>query len=238
MESLQTPVEIDTGLYRWSAPHPEWRTAIEWGHEVASWAVVCGDSLVLVDPLVPSTEESGQGPVLSALDALARYARAVEIMVTIPYHARSAEPLFHRWRESLPVRIWGHRAVATRFLRDDTPLEIIRTSKDGTPAELPASVLAFPIGNPRRYETPLWFPTHRALAFGDALVGYDDALRIWQQGPFSRQWYREKFLPTLLPLLQLDVERVLATHGPPVLADGRAALRAALAAPPWDHTAK
>jgi hypothetical protein len=31
---------------------------------------------------------------------------------------------------------------------------------------------------------------------------------------------------------------VLATHGPPVLADGRAALQAALAAPPWDHTAK
>jgi hypothetical protein len=238
MESLRTPLEIDTGLFRWATPHPEWHTTIEWGHEVASWALVCGDSLVLVDPLVPATGEAGQAHILAALDGLAEYARAVEIMVTIPYHARSAEPLYHRWRETRPTRIWGHRAVATRFLRDDTPLELIRTGKDGAPAELAASVLAFPIGNPRRYETPLWFPGHRALAFGDALVGFDDTLRIWQQGPFSTQWYREKFLPTLLPLLKLDVERVLATHGPPALTGGREALRAALSAPPWDHTAK
>jgi hypothetical protein len=62
-------------------------------------------------------------------------------------------------------------------------------------------------------------------------------LRIWQQGPFSRQWYRDKFLPTLLPLLELDTERILVTHGPPILKGGRQALRAALAAPPWDHAA-
>jgi hypothetical protein len=127
--------------------------------------------------------------------------------------------------------------VARRWRRGDTPLEIIRTAKDGAPAKLAAAVLAFPIGNPRRYETPLWFPDHRALAFGDALVGYEGSLRVWQQGPFSKQWYREKFLPTLAPLLTLDVERVLATHGPPVTHGGREALRAAVAAPPWDHAA-
>ena len=57
----------------------------------------------------------------------------------------------------------------------------------------------------------------------------------WAQEPPREAWYRERFLPTLEPLLELDVERVLVTHGAPVLSGGRAALRAALQAPPWLH---
>ena len=33
--------EITKGVFRWTAPHPEWRTRIEWGHQVASYALVC-----------------------------------------------------------------------------------------------------------------------------------------------------------------------------------------------------
>jgi len=238
MEPPQTPDEVAAGVFRWTAPHPEWRTAIEWGHEVASWALVCGDMLVLVAPLLPPDDDPRRPLVAGRLDELAEAARAVEIMVTIPYHARSAEPLYHHFRKTRPTRVWGHRALASRWTRDDTPLELIETGRDGTPARLPAGVLAFPIGNPRRYETPLWFAAHRALAFGDALVGYEGTLRVWQQGPFSKKWYVEKYRPTLLPLLRLDIERVLVTHGPPVLEDGRAALRAALGTAPWDHAAK
>jgi hypothetical protein len=49
------------------------------------------------------------------------------------------------------------------------------------------------------------------------------------------RFYRERFNPTLEPLLELDPERVLVTHGEPVLSDGRARLRAAIAAGPWYH---
>ena len=49
------------------------------------------------------------------------------------------------------------------------------------------------------------------------------------------RWYRERFVPTLDALLDLAVERVLVTHGEPVLDDGAAALRGALAAEPWYH---
>ena len=42
-------------------------------------------------------------------------------------------------------------------------------------------------------------------------------------------------MPTLEPLRSLDLDRVLVTHGEPVLRDGAAALEAALAAPPWYH---
>ena len=97
--------------------------------------------------------------------------------------------------------------------------------------------MAQAIGKPRRREMPLWFPSHRALAFGDAVVGVEDGLRIWDTlDGKSPDWYRERFLPTLEPLLELDPEHVLVTHGPPALGDGRERLAEALARPPWWHT--
>ena len=48
-----------------------------------------------------------------------------------------------------------------------------------------------------------------------------------------REWYEGRFLPTLRPLLDLDFEHVLVTHGPPVIGDGRERLRRGLDAPPW-----
>lgn len=61
-------------------------------------------------------------------------------------------------------------------------------------------------------------------------------LRLWAQArPDARRrgWWRDVFAPTLEPLLDLPLERVLVTHGAPVLEDGAAALRSALAAAPW-----
>ena len=43
------------------------------------------------------------------------------------------------------------------------------------------------------------------------------------------------FAPTLSALLELPARRVLVTHGAPVLDDGAAALRAAVATEPWYH---
>jgi hypothetical protein len=39
----------------------------------------------------------------------------------------------------------------------------------------------------------------------------------------------------LEPLLQLEIVSVLVTHGPPVVGNGREALRSALAAGPWHY---
>jgi molybdenum cofactor biosynthesis enzyme MoaA len=51
-----------------------------------------------------------------------------------------------------------------------------------------------------------------------------------------RTWYEQRFLPTLDALTGLDVERVLVTHGEPVLRDGAQALAASLARPPWSRS--
>jgi hypothetical protein len=94
------------------------------------------------------------------------------------------------------------------------------------------------IGKPRRYETPLFVPEHRALVFGDAIVEAGGLLRVWMQReitPGRLAWYAERLRPSLEPLLAFDVEHVLVTHGRPVPGGGRAALRAALDAGPWYH---
>jgi hypothetical protein len=65
----------------------------------------------------------------------------------------------------------------------------------------------------------------------------DGTLRVWEVATTEkrRMWYRGRFVPTLEPLLELDVEHVLVTHGLPIVGGGREALRRALAAEPWDY---
>jgi len=214
--------ELAEGLWRWTARHEQWHPG-EWGSRVASFAVDAGDATLLIDPLLPDEDAA----VLAQLDAMA--ARPVAILVTIPYHTRSAEPL----RERYGATIHGHPAVAKR-LRDSTGFAAIEPG-----AELPGGARAFKIGRPRRFETPIHLPSHRALALGDAIVTTPEGdLRLWHNERVDAaraRWYREVFAPTAAPLLELDVERILVTHGGPILHDGRAALAGALDAAPWYH---
>jgi len=66
----------------------------------------------------------------------------------------------------------------------------------------------------------------------------DGALRVWADQRVdakAERFYRDRFNPTLEPLLELGVERVLVTHGQPILSDGAAALERALRARPWNQ---
>ena len=218
-----TPEPIADDLWRWSARHPEWHPG-EFGKEVASFALRSDRDAILIDPLLPPDP----GPVLELLDGIAE--ERLAILVSIPYHVRSSEELRNRYRDRAEVTIWGHRACRKR-LEDDAGFHAIEPGD-----ELPAGASAHRIGRPRRFETPLHLPSHRALVFGDALVEVGGRLRVWSDRPVDggvARFYRERFTPTLEPLLELDVERVLVTHGHPVLEDGRAKLRAALRAKPW-----
>jgi hypothetical protein len=66
----------------------------------------------------------------------------------------------------------------------------------------------------------------------------DGRLVVWSErrvdGKVER-FYRERFNPTLEPLLELDFDRVLVTHGEPRLEGGKQALADALSAKPWYH---
>jgi hypothetical protein len=219
------PKQLADGLWRWTARHPEWHPG-DFGREVASFAVQANADVLLIDPLLPPEPQ----PVLDLVDGL--LGDRVAILISIPYHVRSAEELWRRYRDRADCAIWGHPACAKRLKQRGGFREI----EPGVP--LPAGVSAHAIGRPRRHETPLYVPTHRALVFGDAVAAVDGELRVWSLGKVDdsrARWYRERFNPSLEPLLELDFERVLVTHGEPVLSDGRAKLRAALEARPWYH---
>jgi hypothetical protein len=210
--------ELADGLWRWTARHPEWHPG-DWGSEVASFALDASDATLLIDPLV------ADDAVLDRLDELA--GQPVAILITVPYHTRSAEPL----RDRYGATIHGHPAV-TKRLRSTKGFEPMEPG-----AELPGGARAFAIGKPRRHETPIHLPSHRALAWGDAIVTTPEGeLRLWHYERVDAKrarWYRERFNPTLAPLLELDLDRILVTHGEPILTDGASALAGALDATPW-----
>jgi hypothetical protein len=95
---------------------------------------------------------------------------------------------------------------------------------------LPAGVQSLPIRGAG--ETIFWLPGQRTLVPGDRLLGDDDGgLRVCPESwlaylpsAITAAELRER----LRPLLALPVERVLVSHGEPVLADGRRALAEAL----------
>jgi glyoxylase-like metal-dependent hydrolase (beta-lactamase superfamily II) len=93
-----------------------------------------------------------------------------------------------------------------------------------TDGPLPSGVEAHAV--PAGEETAYWLPAHGALVFGDAVLGAEDGVRLcpesWLDGTLAQ--LRDE----LRPLLDLPVERLLVSHGEPVLADGRAALQRAL----------
>jgi hypothetical protein len=213
------------GLWRWTARHPEWHPG-DFGAEVACFAAQAGDTTLLIDPLLPPDPQ----PVLEVVDVALKDRLA--ILITIPYHVRSSEELWKRYRKQAEATIHGHPACAKR-LTDESGFRPIDTDE-----ELPGGVTAHPIGKPRRYETPLHLPSHAALVFGDAVAEWDGRLRVWAADKVDakvERFYRERFNPTLRPLLDLDFDAVLPTHGEPVLDGGKQELRQALEARPWYH---
>ena len=48
--------KLQTGLWHWTAPHPDWKPGEEWDEVVSSYAIDDGDRLLLIDPLSPPSE--------------------------------------------------------------------------------------------------------------------------------------------------------------------------------------
>lgn len=216
--------EIVPGIWCW-ARRPRGLRPGEFGGRTSYALAVDGETL-LADPLVGGDKD----PALGGLDDLVR--GRVRILISKPYHTRSAEFLWRRYHRA-KARIYGHPEVATR-LGDVPGFEAVTggTSVGG--------VACFhPIGSPPRSGQPIEIPAHRALVFGDAVVETGGGeLRVWEDPLDSerrRRWWHERYLPTLEHLAALEAGHVLVTHGQPVLGDGAAALRRALECDPWQR---
>jgi len=175
----------------------------EWGEEVGCLAVETGDGLVLIDPLDPPTE----------------VAKPDHVLLTVFWHLRSASAIAapHLWATKSSTRSAANRGV---------------TVTDQVDGELPGGIVA--IQTVRRPEVVYWLPEQQSVVAGDVLLGAgakpkptDEPLRLCPERWLSGKTH-DDLRESLSPLLDLPVERVLVSHGAPVLADGRAALERVL----------
>ncbi len=192
--------EIQTGLWHWQAPHPDWKPGEGWDELVSSYAIDDGGRLLLFDPLAAP----------GAIEELAA-GRETAIVLTCPWHVRDAQSLAERLGASL--------YVPPPDESDPNPVagHVFRSGD-----RLPVGVEALPGMEPN--DLMLWIESRRALVAGDTFIDRGNGLE------FPVDWADkgvppEQILEGLRPLLALPVELVLPTHGAPT---GRAALERAL----------
>ena len=196
--------ELRPGLWRWTALHPEWEHAENWGPEVGSVYAELPDSLVVVDPLIPAEEEE---TFWSALDRdVERLGLPVHVLLTVHWHERSVATVLDRYKATL----W-------------------RPEESG---ELPTGVHAEVVKGSDWVEALFFLEPHRALVAGDLLVGTDGGVQLpinWFPKD-EREWAERNLKPELRERLSaLPVELVIVSHGEPVMEKGAEALRRALA---------
>jgi len=194
--------ELAPGLHRWTARHPGWEPGAEPGSP-ADWPPEVGCvAYEAPDALVLVDPLVADWAPLDAL--VERSGRPVVVLTTMRFHGRSRDEVAERYGAELR-----------------------------TPTEAPpAGVRRIPVEGMDEPMVHLEAP--RALVPGDRLLGDAGGLRMC---PESWLGYIDRSSPpdhaalraALAPLLELDVELVLTSHGEPVLGDGAAALRALLA---------
>jgi glyoxylase-like metal-dependent hydrolase (beta-lactamase superfamily II) len=199
---MSLATEIAPGLRRWTAWHEEWK------QEVGSLAVQTKDGLTLIDPLEPPPDVR----------------KPDHVLLTVFWHGRSAGELGaeHVWAPARAVRRLHNRGVD------------VTGAFDADPEDLPGGIRAFPTA--REAEVVYWLPDQRAIAVGDVLLGAgakphatSEPLRLCPQRWLGKATYAQ-LRKSLRPLLDLPLERILVSHGDPVLSGAKDAL-AALVAP-------
>jgi len=196
-------LEIAPGLFRWSAPHPEWEpraapgSAQDWDERVGSVLYQAPDTAVLIDPLLPRDDREEFARWLDRRIG----GRPVSILTTIRWHRRDREELAERYR-STTSRAWN---------------------------AIPPGVEPRPLRGAG--ETVYWLPAVASLVAGDRLIGgRNGGVEVCPQSWLEEVHVNRAGLVELLrALVELPIERLLVSHGEPVLHDGRAALVRAIA---------
>ena len=77
--------ELQTGLWHWEAPHPQWEPRQPWHQLVSSYAIDDGKRLLLFDPIAPPSE----------IEELAASRESV-VVLTAPWHERDTQSIVER----------------------------------------------------------------------------------------------------------------------------------------------
>jgi glyoxylase-like metal-dependent hydrolase (beta-lactamase superfamily II) len=139
--------------------------------------------------------------------------------VTVYWHGRStaAVEARHVWASTRSARPLRNRGIG-----------VTDAFREGD--ELPGGIRA--LQTARSAEVVYWLPDQRALAVGDVLLGAgakprptDEPLRLCPDGWLGQRTHDE-LRASLRPMLELPLERVLVSHGRPLLRGGADALAA------------
>jgi hypothetical protein len=192
---------IVPGLWRWTATHPAWRPGAQ-PDSPDDWDECVGSVLCVGDDtavFIDPLVPSNEEQFWDWADGQVA-GRSVAVLTTLLPHRRSREQVTRRYRAS--------------------------TSR--TKHDLPAGVESIVLRGAR--ETMFWLPEHRTLVPGDRILGAPNGgLRLCPESWLYWVRVNRSELRTLLePLLELPIERVLVSHGDPVLTGGAAALRRCL----------
>ena len=197
------PVEIVPGLLRWTAPHPAWNARAAPGSS-DDWDEQVGSVLYELPDAValidPLLPSEDRAGFLDWLDERIG-SRPVSILTTIRWHRRDRDELAERYR-STTSRAWN---------------------------AVPAGITPRPLRGAG--ETMFWLPAVAALVPGDRLIGArGGGLQVCPQSWLEDVHVNRPALAELLRMLvELPIERVLVSHGEPVLRGGAAALVRAIA---------
>jgi len=138
--------------------------------------------------------------------------RAEHVLVTVYWHGRTT-------RDVDAGRVWAPSRSAQPLRNRGIGVTDVFRAGD----ELPGGIRAFQTA--RKAEVVYWLPEQGAVAVGDVLLG--SPLRLCPASWLGKQTHAD-LRASLRPVLELPVERVLVSHGEPVLRDGHAALAAVL----------
>jgi hypothetical protein len=194
--------EIAPGLRRWTARHEEWE------EDVGSLALETDDGLVLIDPIDPPRE----------------LRKPDHVLLTVFWHYRSTPNVraSRVWASSRTVKALANRSVTV-------------TDPIAKGVLLPGGIQQ--IQTARRGELIYFLPDQKAVAVGDVLLGAgakpratNDPLRLCPERWLGQATTHADLRESLRPLLEMPVQRVLVSHGTPILRAGKRALERVLAA--------
>ena len=226
--SLATAMQsVRPGVWRWTAPHPDWstwdpksKTGFGWSQQVGSVCYETPDQLVLIDPLAPPSCTPAHQQFWQALDETVQARRQpVTVLLSTDWHDRSAQAVFDRYVQQFGASIWIHEAAP----QDSLKCRPTHSFREG--ALLDGEVQAHFIRSPHP-EVVYYLASARTLVVADALWGTPDG-QIWIG---SHEFCSA--LPRLLKLL--PVETALLSHAGAFVTNARAALvRIAEEKPEW-----
>lgn len=217
--------EILPGLHRWTADVPDWTPdqggAEGWAQEVACVAWEHEDALVLVDPLVPDGD-------WGEIDSLAeRCGGRVALVVTCPWHVRSAGEAIKRYVNSPGIQAWAHIQAVND--RERIGFEVAHVVRDSARVAPGVEVITTDQGNG---ELTVWIEKIGAIVAADVLLGAQaersETLRVCPAAWLEDANDVQTVTSALRPLLEREIRAIVPLHGAPVLSGAKEALTAAL----------